>query len=159
MTFYMKKPLKINALQYRKDADIRGFLGSAFTMIGSTPGIKTLEGVTKLNPGEVILKGIEGEFWAVKPDFFKKTYKVLKKEPSGIMTVSKIPTKVQGIQFNGKNEDEVMGFSGDIYKRGHLYIRRKDGDLKIDPGSYVIKDASSTWCVKGYIFRKTYVKV
>lgn len=36
--------------------------------------ISTLEGVMSASPGDFIIKGVAGEFYACKPDIFFKTY-------------------------------------------------------------------------------------
>ncbi|MCV3330065.1 DUF1642 domain-containing protein [Pediococcus pentosaceus] len=36
--------------------------------------IKTIEGDMKINPGDWIATGVEGEHWAIADDVFKKTY-------------------------------------------------------------------------------------
>lgn len=39
--------------------------------------IKTLEGVMRANPGDYIIKGVNGELYPCKPDIFKKTYELV----------------------------------------------------------------------------------
>ncbi len=39
--------------------------------------VKTLEGDLKVNPGDWIATGVNGEHWAIADDVFKKTYKEL----------------------------------------------------------------------------------
>ena len=41
--------------------------------------INTLEGTMTVNMNDYIVKGVNGEFYAVKPDIFEKTYEVLGK--------------------------------------------------------------------------------
>lgn len=41
--------------------------------------IDTLEGVMTANIGDYIVKGVNGEFYPVKPEIFEKTYEVLGK--------------------------------------------------------------------------------
>lgn len=36
--------------------------------------IETLEGVMHAEPGDYIIKGVNGEFYPCKPDIFEKTY-------------------------------------------------------------------------------------
>ena len=36
--------------------------------------IRTLEGDMQVSPGDFVIKGVENEFYAVKPDIFHKTY-------------------------------------------------------------------------------------
>jgi hypothetical protein len=37
-------------------------------------GIKTLEGIMKANPGDYIIKGVQGEFYPCRGDIFQQTY-------------------------------------------------------------------------------------
>ena len=41
-------------------------------------GISTLEGQMEASEGDYIVKGVDGELYACKPDIFKKTYEVVK---------------------------------------------------------------------------------
>lgn len=41
--------------------------------------IMTLEGPMIADVNDYIIKGVQGEFYPVKPDIFEKTYEVLKK--------------------------------------------------------------------------------
>ncbi|MGE8022966.1 hypothetical protein [Staphylococcus pasteuri] len=38
--------------------------------------VETLEGTMTASLGDYIIKGVEGEFYPVKPDIFEKTYEV-----------------------------------------------------------------------------------
>ncbi|MBE7361552.1 hypothetical protein INS20_02245 [Staphylococcus haemolyticus] len=40
--------------------------------------IETLEGTMTASLGDYIVKGVDGEFYPVKPEIFEKTYEVLK---------------------------------------------------------------------------------
>ena len=42
--------------------------------------IKTLEGNLEAGVNDYIVRGVHGEFYAVKPDIFKKTYEILEDE-------------------------------------------------------------------------------
>lgn len=42
--------------------------------------VKTLEGEMNATINDYIIKGVNGEFYPVKPDIFHKTYEVLKDE-------------------------------------------------------------------------------
>ncbi|PTG93704.1 hypothetical protein BU643_06340 [Staphylococcus chromogenes] len=42
--------------------------------------IKTLEGNLEARVNDYIVKGVHGEFYAVKPDIFRKTYEVIRDE-------------------------------------------------------------------------------
>lgn len=83
---YRKKPVVIEAVQWKYgpgDIELRSFLtewvGDAFDTSGEYwyPGIKTLEGVMRVSPGDYIIKGVKGEFYPCKPDIFEATYELL----------------------------------------------------------------------------------
>ena len=80
MPMFRKKPVVIEAIQYRGEEDfnfVRLFVGNAVPIhqIGNGKlGITTLEGVMEANPGDWIIKGIKGEFYPCKPDVFAATY-------------------------------------------------------------------------------------
>lgn len=38
--------------------------------------IDTLEGTMRANPGDVIIRGVQGEFYPCKPDIFEETYDI-----------------------------------------------------------------------------------
>lgn len=54
---FRKRPVIISAVQIRE----------AFT-------VETLEGTHLATPGSWLLQGIQGEFYAVRPDIFAQTY-------------------------------------------------------------------------------------
>jgi len=89
---YRKKPIVVEAMQISKNT-----LCSLFTFIGESknyPACKvggmdpndgkfkliTLEGVLTVEPGDWIIKGINGEFYPCKPDIFKKTYEAIEED-------------------------------------------------------------------------------
>ena len=76
VTFYRKKPMVIQAAQWKGDneAEILEFCSKCFVITGDSLKIHTLEGVMSASTGDYIIKGVEGEFYACKPDIFKKTY-------------------------------------------------------------------------------------
>lgn len=39
--------------------------------------IDTLEGTMRADPGDFIIKGVNGEFYPCKPDIFEKTYEAV----------------------------------------------------------------------------------
>ena len=85
---YRKKPVVIDAIQYwpAKESDIKNWLdeldptiiGKAtdiiFDMPPGTLTIQTLEGNMIANPGDYIIRGVQGEFYPCKPDIFEATY-------------------------------------------------------------------------------------
>lgn len=41
------------------------------------PGIKTMEGVMRVTPGDWVITGVKGEHYACKPDIFELTYEAV----------------------------------------------------------------------------------
>ena len=85
---YRKKPVIIEALQIQKIIseemmiEINNFCPKACLCVFNENVyfiINTLEGQMKAELGDWIIKGIEGEFYPCKPDIFKKTYEIVKK--------------------------------------------------------------------------------
>lgn len=84
MPLYRKKPVVIEAEQYMGSLHgMESWIESAFynddifseTYDGETTYyIKTLEGDMKVNYGDYIIKGIQGELYPCKPDIFEATY-------------------------------------------------------------------------------------
>lgn len=88
---YRKKPVEIEARRYepharndwKQAAALGQWCGGTFYP-GSPSGpigdgypyiaIETLEGTMKASPGDWIIRGIQGEFYPVKPDIFEATY-------------------------------------------------------------------------------------
>lgn len=81
---YRKKPVVIEAIQITDDISIASIFGwmSANGVECRVSGesrpfgleITTLEGVMKADPGDWIIKGVQGEFYPCKPDIFASTY-------------------------------------------------------------------------------------
>lgn len=78
-----KKPITVQAFAwvgYMGDAeDLKNFLGYIPVYNGSIEAgfsveISTLEGVMTASPGDYIVRGVQGEFYPVKPDIFHQTY-------------------------------------------------------------------------------------
>ncbi len=85
MKRYRKKPVVIEAVQFdgtnfdsiaawvmplaRDDTDVGG-------QVGDDPhlDICTLEGTMRADPGDWIIRGVQGEFYPCKPDIFDATY-------------------------------------------------------------------------------------
>jgi len=83
MAFFRKKPVVIEAVQYRGEQDkllVREFVTAPIDEVGvaagSPPGlhIQTLEGWMHVSPGDWIIRGIKGEFYPCKPEIFEATY-------------------------------------------------------------------------------------
>lgn len=87
MKKYRKKPVVIEAVQFKDDPDtlieIQEFMQSELRISyekSDAPVIKieTLEGVMDAAVGDWIIKGVNGEFYPCKPDIFEKTYEAVK---------------------------------------------------------------------------------
>lgn len=81
MPMYRKKPVTIEAIPWDGTVyhanDIIKWMGDGF-LIGPDSDlaieIPTLEGIMKANPGDWIIRGVQGEFYPCKPDIFAATY-------------------------------------------------------------------------------------
>lgn len=83
-TKYIKKPVVIEAMQFKSDMsiselnDLIDFIGMKnIVEIGRDNlylVIRTLEGNMTASSGDYIIKGIKGEYYPCKPDIFRETY-------------------------------------------------------------------------------------
>ena len=93
MTFYRKKPVVIEAMQWDGTWENMDTINARWpemrtTHLSAHPpsrtvrewGIGTLEGYHKVSVGDYIIKGVKGEFYPCKPDIFELTYEVAIKE-------------------------------------------------------------------------------
>lgn len=76
---YIKKPIPIEALQWKGEGNIDEILtfceGCAeWKMLLNCLLIHTLEGTMRADIGDYIVKGVDGEFYPCKADIFEKTY-------------------------------------------------------------------------------------
>ena len=79
MPKYRKKPVVIEAIQYKREKNITTIQDFVGDILEYDPEeneyfIKTLEGDLYLSKGDFIIKGVNGEFYPCKPDIFEKTY-------------------------------------------------------------------------------------
>jgi len=83
MPMFRKKPVVIEAqrvpaltdndtLYFHKFANLAVWCKG--TPQGQCINIQTLEGTMTANPGDWIIKGVNGEFYPCKPDIFEKIY-------------------------------------------------------------------------------------
>lgn len=82
-----KKPVEIEYIQYKGIKESKQEIfdwtnGKAHDFYDLTTfyirfGIDTLEGVLVVSENDYVVKGVQGEFYAVKPDIFKQTYDIL----------------------------------------------------------------------------------
>lgn len=78
MAKFRKKPVVIDAIQYRGDnsADIVAFFDApeAVQPIEGAILIMTLEGTMRADVGDWIIKGVQHELYPCKPEIFAATY-------------------------------------------------------------------------------------
>jgi hypothetical protein len=83
MPRYRKRPVEIEAQQFTREtfrAGVRFVPLDQFSEAGEGDDgrvfmtIKTLEGVMRVDEGDWIIRGVQGEFYPCKPDIFEKTY-------------------------------------------------------------------------------------
>ena len=80
---YRKKPVVIEAIEWNGNmGEIKKFMNYTDEAYTKTDGnrslfIKTLEGDHEAKIGDMIIKGVQGEFYPCKPDIFKKTYELV----------------------------------------------------------------------------------
>lgn len=90
MTKYRKKPVVVEAVRWTGSnlEEIRNFVGSdlieecveLFDIKRTLKemlvdiAIDTLEGTMRVDYGDYIIKGVQGEFYPCKPDIFEQTY-------------------------------------------------------------------------------------
>jgi hypothetical protein len=76
MTFFRKKPVVIEAVQFTGYTDelVAFIMGIDYSCEANDLIIHTLEGNMRAIIGDWIIKGISGEFYPCKPDIFEKTY-------------------------------------------------------------------------------------
>ena len=85
MMKYRKKPVVIEAVQFKDDPDtlveISELMQSNLIVSYENPDkpvikIETLEGTMEASVGDYIIRGVNGEIYPCKPDIFAKTYEV-----------------------------------------------------------------------------------
>lgn len=90
MTRYRKKPVTIDAEQLEPDGSnaqaLAAWIGPHARVrtalakptdpdsLRSFIDVRTLEGTMTANPGDWIIRGVQGEFYPCKPDVFAATY-------------------------------------------------------------------------------------
>jgi len=76
MAKYIKKPVAVEAIKWtgRNRTEVDEFLdGNGYTK-GNYVDIGTLEGLMVASVGDMIIRGIKGEFYPCREDIFKATY-------------------------------------------------------------------------------------
>ena len=80
--FAKKKPVVVECMKWTggNSKEVKAFCGDSVKFVSDVvhrcdvPVIQTLEGTMKAAPGDIIIKGVNGEFYPCKPDIFHKTY-------------------------------------------------------------------------------------
>lgn len=73
---FRKKPVSIYAMHFVGDNHgyVTSWVGNDARVDGENIIIKTLEGDHTANPGDWIIRGVQGEFYPCKPNIFEATY-------------------------------------------------------------------------------------
>ena len=73
---YKKKPVEIEAVKWTGEnaEEVQSFIGDMGHVKGAYVDIATLEGLMVASEGDMIIKGVKGEFYPCKPDIFEMTY-------------------------------------------------------------------------------------
>lgn len=73
---YRKKPVIIEAVKYTgsNGYEVGWFVGEADRNEDNQFLIHTLEGTMAADPGDYIIRGVQGEFYPCKPNIFEQTY-------------------------------------------------------------------------------------
>lgn len=82
---YRKKPVQIEAgrLTYENRDKVAAWItenGGEVGDPGTHPGvltIVTLEGAMRADPGDYVIRGVEGEFYPCKPSIFEASYELV----------------------------------------------------------------------------------
>lgn len=78
MPKFIKKPVAIEAVEWTGEnvKEVLDFMNWRNAEHDERNGlvIHTLEGNHHATPGDMIIKGVKGEFYPCKPDIFKQTY-------------------------------------------------------------------------------------
>lgn len=79
-----KRPVEVEAIQYlpgKTCVEVAEFMGAPHDERDCYDDaewvIETLEGTMVALPGDWIVRGVQGEFYPVKPDIFEQTYEVV----------------------------------------------------------------------------------
>lgn len=88
MPKFRKKPVVIEARQVHQVheggcncQDLIAWIGMSAYLVGAGIEIETLEGTMAALPGDWIIKGVAGEFYACKPYIFEQTYELVEAGP------------------------------------------------------------------------------
>lgn len=73
---FRKKPVEVDAVQWRGDNydEVRLFAKNKVQRVNHLLVIDTLEGQMQAQPGDWIIRGVQGEYYPIKPSIFESTY-------------------------------------------------------------------------------------
>ena len=76
MPQFRKKPVVIEAREWTgaNAVGLLDWIGESASQEGQTLLIHTLEGIHEASLGDMIIRGVKGEFYPCKPDIFAATY-------------------------------------------------------------------------------------
>lgn len=85
---FQKKPVRVQAMHLDPGTDnwkdVCDWIAGAGQQVNAAEGtvyIPTLEGTMAAQPGDWIIRGVQGEFYPCKPDIFDATYELVVGEP------------------------------------------------------------------------------
>lgn len=148
---YTKKGVTIEAVKWTGEnrEEINDFCGSdGYITTAGDLNIKTLEGELSAKIGDMIIKGIKGEFYPCKPDIFEATYSDFKGPFSFGRALEALETGhrcyregwhgkdmfvflVNGSNFKVNREPllSILGDGTEVNYNPHIDIKQPSGDI------------------------------
>jgi hypothetical protein len=93
MAKYRKLPVEIEAVQWFKYGDHPAVGKCVDSHDDVYPVVVTLEGSMRVNVGDWIVRGVEGEHYPVKDEIFRKTYALVDDPPSAEVSLRDGPVE------------------------------------------------------------------
>ena len=103
MPWFRKKPVEIEAVQFKERPDLALPEGVCVCMatphgMEARPHIHTLEGVMLVSEGDWVITGIKGEKYPCKPDIFEASYDAATKLGMKLFTFDCVECYKQGVK-------------------------------------------------------------
>ena len=132
-----KKPVEIEFIQYKGTEESKQEIfdwtkGKAhefydLTIFDIRFGINTLEGTMAVNLNDYVVKGVNGEFYAVKPEIFEKTYDILESNKHKENDISEVKEKAKAFDeikelINWFEENDRYEFEGQVEELSLIHI-------------------------------------
>ena len=112
-----------------------------FKIADSEGAIKTLEGLVKFKPGDVIMTGVKGEKWPMPKEKFDATYNVVEGEEN---VATKKPQEVDA----------------EVLEKETIVNTSWGAELTGKPGDYLITASKDdSWIVDKEVFEKSYDEI